>query len=373
MKFKICNLLIYTAGIVYLSMGAISCNNTTGYYKQYAGKKEINYPQKVDTVIAKSGINSVLLKLPKPVDPLVTKVGIFWNLKRDSVKAKFPSDSDTLRIGLDSFEINGLKKHYTFDVFTYNNTGDRSVGTEVGVDIYGKEAAPGKFTNIKVQNIPGGAQLFYTLSKTNNLEYVKAVYYTKANGKKVVKANRNKKSLTVKGFTDTKAHKIRLYAVSTVGFQSKSDTVTIHPFILFDRTGWKIHSVDSQQGGIFKVTNILDGDPGTIWATEFSPAPSPTPHYVSVDMGENYLVHGLQIVGSSQYDTQNPKVITIQVSKDGKNWSGGETFNTGFEVGGKIKGYFYLSHPQKGQYFKIIIKKDVKTPAPSNLAEVYAF
>jgi hypothetical protein len=164
-------------------------------------------------------------------------------------------------------------------------------------------------------------------------------------------------------------------------YKNRSDTTykSITPLSLYNKSKWKIYGFDSQQAASayglppFPARNVIDGDESTMWASEFSPSLPSLPHFISIDMGASHLLHGLEIIGSREYDYQNPARITIQVSKDGANWSSGKTFNTGFEVGGKIKGYFYLNHPEKGRFFKIIILKDTQSPAPSNFTEVYAF
>jgi hypothetical protein len=91
------------------------------------------------------------------------------------------------------------------------------------------DAAPGKITDTKVKNIPGGAHIFYTLPKSEDLAYIKAVYTTRSSGRQAVKASRYVDSLSVNGFANNSSHKVELYSVSRGGTYSDSVTVTIHP------------------------------------------------------------------------------------------------------------------------------------------------
>lgn len=89
-------------------------------------------------------------------------------------------------------------------------------------------AAPGAVKNPIVKNLPGGAEITYTLPSDENLLYVKAEY--EVNGvKKDAKASFFKKSLVIDGYGDTLEHKVTLYAVSRGEVKSTPVEVTIRP------------------------------------------------------------------------------------------------------------------------------------------------
>jgi hypothetical protein len=93
------------------------------------------------------------------------------------------------------------------------------------------DAAPGKVTNVRVQNIPGGANIFYSVPKSKDLGWVKAVFTTKARGMEQVKSSRYNDNLTVAGFADNAKHTLKLYAVSQGGTPSVPVSVTIKPLM----------------------------------------------------------------------------------------------------------------------------------------------
>lgn len=147
-------------------------------------------------------------------------------------------------------------------------------------------------------------------------------------------------------------------------------------FIEFDRQGWTIYDVDSEQADAFPATNILDGNPATFWHTQYSPARPPHPHHVSIDLGETQKINGLRIIGREGFTRGDPSEIMIAVSSDGQNWEYEETFSTTFDV--VNENTFYLSKAVNGRYVRITTKSSFMNPGETDLpivhmAEVYAF
>jgi hypothetical protein len=135
MEFKNYKLLVFSLGIVIVFIGFISCSSSTAPYKPFVGDKAIQYPQKPDTIIALSGNQRVILKIPKPGDPNVVSAGIFWDNGRDSLKHEFPVDKDTLMAIIKNIQSQG---QHTFNIYTYyKNFSAKSVVTTVTVNVYG--------------------------------------------------------------------------------------------------------------------------------------------------------------------------------------------------------------------------------------------
>lgn len=88
--------------------------------------------------------------------------------------------------------------------------------------------APPIVSDVRVTAIPGGAEISYTLPKSDNLLYVMAEYYIKD---KIVqkKSSFYSNSLTVEGFPDTKDYNLKLYSVSRDGIKSSPVNVTVTP------------------------------------------------------------------------------------------------------------------------------------------------
>jgi PKD repeat protein len=165
--------------------------------------------------------------------------------------------------------------------------------------------------------------------------------------------------------------------IGTAGSTTKPILIDVPVFVPIPKSSWEIVDFDSEQPGRsdLAVENVIDGDESTIWHTPYSDPRPPTPHYVSVDMGEEQYVYRFQIDGrSDDWYIQNPKVVTIEFSDDGENWRDGETFTLPFDSNGDvISAEVALTNPTRARYFKLTINQNVeKGRNPSNTAEITA-
>jgi hypothetical protein len=91
------------------------------------------------------------------------------------------------------------------------------------------DVAPGPVTNIEARSTPGGAVLYYTLPKDEDLLYVKAVY-TLANGQESeTRASLYNDTLQIQGFGDTAQRQVKVIAVDRSRNESPATTVTVVP------------------------------------------------------------------------------------------------------------------------------------------------
>ena len=100
---------------------------------------------------------------------------------------------------------------------------------EVPTALTGDGNAPGKVSNVTIENRNGGAKLTYSLPDDANLLYVKAVYeYPKGNVREV-RASAYVDSLVIEGIGDTQELGVSLFSVSRSEKVSESVQVTILP------------------------------------------------------------------------------------------------------------------------------------------------
>lgn len=88
---------------------------------------------------------------------------------------------------------------------------------------------PGPISDVKVENIPGGAILIYSLPQDEDLIYVKAVYSLKDGVQSEVKSSMYTDTLKIAGFGDTQEHQVSLIAVDRSRNESVPVTTTITP------------------------------------------------------------------------------------------------------------------------------------------------
>lgn len=89
--------------------------------------------------------------------------------------------------------------------------------------------APGPVSNVKVVNLNGAAEISFSVPSDDDLLYIKAQYTTKKGEVRETKVSYNNNSLIMKGFGDTDAYQVRLYAVDKGENASVPVYVTVNP------------------------------------------------------------------------------------------------------------------------------------------------
>lgn len=85
--------------------------------------------------------------------------------------------------------------------------------------------------------------------------------------------------------------------------------------------GWKVIYADSVEGAT-KAENVFDGDPATIWHTEWKSKKVPYPHEVQIDMGDTLLINGFVYWPRPETQTGRVKQYEFFTSTDKLTWSG---------------------------------------------------
>jgi hypothetical protein len=85
----------------------------------------------------------------------------------------------------------------------------------------------------------------------------------------------------------------------------------------------RVVSVDSQDlvGGNYAATNAIDGNPATMWHTEWAQRTAPLPHTLVLNLGGQYRVDGVRYL-PRQDGSPNGTIAGYQVyvSDDGATW-----------------------------------------------------
>ncbi|MCW9705967.1 DUF5000 domain-containing lipoprotein [Fodinibius salsisoli] len=92
-------------------------------------------------------------------------------------------------------------------------------------------ATPDKVTNVQVENLHGGARISYDIPQNQEVLYVKAVAKLGEDRTIEKKSSLYTDQLTIKGFADTAAYTINLYAVNRAEKESEPVSVDIKPLI----------------------------------------------------------------------------------------------------------------------------------------------
>ena len=199
------NLKYLVTVLVLTTLALVSCSKMDDYLK-YTDGKELIYTGRVDSLIAHSGFNRVVMSGLLISDPKITKIKIFWNLRQDSLIVPV-----TRGPGVDvlSIPIPLAPGNYNFEVKTFDAAGNSSVnvlaagtsygtsfqesiqnrpiknaekvGSDVTVDFYtGFDNSP--FTRV---TYTGTDNLEHTLKVTNDVQSVKLPNFKSASKLKV--------------------------------------------------------------------------------------------------------------------------------------------------------------------------------------------
>ena len=97
---------------------------------------------------------------------------------------------------------------------------------------------------------------------------------------------------------------------------------------LVDRSGWKLHYVNSEDVLLHAAVLSFDGDPASFWHTQWREAGPPPPHEIQIDLGAVHRISGFRYLPrQDEFDVGNLGQYEFYLSADGSNW--GEPLATG--------------------------------------------
>lgn len=148
----------------------------------------------------------------------------------------------------------------------------------------------------------------------------------------------------------------------------------------FERSSWSISEMSTEEpaegGGNGLAIASIDDNYDTYWHSKWSGGEPGPPHYITIDMGEEKVIHGISIVdrsfeGDWAIDGHGqPKAMTVSISLDGVNWDDNGTFQVPIkEPQAEIR--FFLTTFKPARYFKITVT-DVWATSSTSIAEIYA-
>jgi len=116
-----------------------SCTKMDATYKDFIKTGEIVYTGRVDSLKAFPGRNRMKLSWLLVSDPKITKNVVYWNDKADSLVMDVVKTTNTDTI---TAIIANLPEHtFTFQVYTYDNAGHKSIRSEIIGSVYGDNYA----------------------------------------------------------------------------------------------------------------------------------------------------------------------------------------------------------------------------------------
>ena len=170
-----------------------------------------------------------------------------------------------------------------------------------------------------------------------------------------------------KTYTDpiefTTGGNVQAYAISDNLGKSMETSAELPIYV--DRSVWKIAFVSSENKGE-EARNAIDGNPATIWHSQWSETEAKHPHEIVVDMASLLKVDKF-IYQARDSDNGRIKDYKLYFSKDGKNW---ENETTGIFENSSTAQTVTLRKPVVARYFKLITLSEIKGRSWASAAEL---
>jgi hypothetical protein len=137
--------------------------------------------------------------------------------------------------------------------------------------------------------------------------------------------------------------------------------------VVISQTNWRLRFADSEEVGNAAV-NAFDGNPGSMWHTQWQAASPPLPHEIQIDLGATYAVSGFRYLPRQdgvlfgdigQYE--------FYVSTDGTTWGSAVATGT-FAASGAEKQVLFTA--KTGRYVRLRALTEVGGFPWSNVAEL---
>ena len=334
---------------IFLVLLGAGCQKMDDSYRKYVVPGGKYYPEKPRDAGVRSGKGRVQVFWLKGTDPTVKRATIFWNGGMDSVAADVTGQGDTINKIID-----GLKEQqYTFEMYTYDDQGNKSIAAEAIGASYGtvyQNSLLNRPINSGVVNDNGEVTVYWGAASSTNGAISTEVSYTD---------NQSKTKKQTFPVSDIKSVINDLKDVSDLKYRTVflPDSMAIDTFytafdsfdnFLMDKSAWNVIDFSSQHDNSAdnRVTNIIDGNPGTRWHCWLN---SNYPHYVVIDMNKIRPITAFEIFRMTDDDRACDQ-FTLAVSDDNIKWNtlGTYDFNR-FINGGQL---YAMPKGTKGRYFK---------------------
>jgi hypothetical protein len=131
--------------------------------------------------------------------------------------------------------------------------------------------------------------------------------------------------------------------------------------------GGKVLGADSEAVG-FEAAKAIDGNPSTIWHTQFEPSQPDYPHELTIDLGRSVEIRGLSYF--PRQDMQNGWISEYEVfvSDDPANW--GKAVHRGSFPRGKDRSMITFAKPATGRYVRFVALKGIDGQKFAAIAEL---
>jgi len=126
-------------------------------------------------------------------------------------------------------------------------------------------------------------------------------------------------------------------------------------------------TTDSQQPG-YPASNVLDGDPTTIWHTGWGDREKTFPHHVIIDLQKPIKIAGLACLPRQDMENGRIAKFDVYLSNDGTSWD--KPVAAGTWANTKELQRVQFDVPQRTRYVKLVAESEVNVNVWASVAEV---
>lgn len=360
-----------------IATGMYACSDMEEYKDLYLKGGEISYTGKLDSVKVYSGHERVMLEGLFMADPKVTGCIIYWNNGEDSLDVPIERTDgvDTLR------QIINLPENlYNFELYTYDQYGNRSVAVYASGESYGPNFIS-QLTNrpLRGETVADASGLtlnFLPVDQTLG-PVCTVLAYTNTEGKedtvhvdvqessKVIEDY--KKGTTVEYYTQYVPDTLCIDTFDTERTQvmplNKIESISVLGFSSEEPTG-----ENNGQNG--KAIHVIDNNVDTYWHSQWQAAHPDFPHYLSFDLATVHNVKAIALTPRQNVDNM-VKDFEVYSSADGDEWDLIGSF-TKVLAQNAIQ-YFELPQSVDTRYVKIVLLNSYSTDPHTALAEIAVY
>lgn len=339
------------------------CSKMNDSYHHFWDNGQIIYPAAPDSLHAFSGKNRIEIFWLIFGDRSLTKAVIYWNNKSDSLEVPISYPENQQVDTIDIIMNNMAEGNYSFDIYTFDKAGNRSVQSNVVGKVYGDAYNSSLLTRI----LNSASLINDTLhiqwgDPADNTSLGTEVVYTDKNGTEIRRMiSPDADTTMITGYDIMASHYFKYRtlflpdstAIDT--FYTQYDSVRVlGPRTNLPATDWSltVSSYDNRKGRTDRLPeNLIDENTATAWVNLVGS--SQFPHTATIDLGSVKT----DIFGVSLYaggTAENPASMSVYISEDNENWQ-----PLGLMSVAKIKNewqYFDFNEPQEFRYLKLVFE-----------------
>lgn len=340
-----------------LAIGMVGCSKMNNSYHDFWKNGEKVYPASPDSIKVFSGENRIEMTFTIAGGTSVTKAIIYWNNKTDSLVVPVQQNEKKSKDTIDVVLTNLPEGFYSFDVYTYDDKGNRSVVVNAIGHSYGN-----KYTSSLLSRLIESASY---INDTAIIVWGDPADKTSIGSELLYKGTTGtSRQLFVPPSADTTFITDMAFSAGDVilnrtlyvpdstsidTFYTAYDTVKIiGPPVEISKTGWTATASSEHKSSGRVAANLIDNDKKTMWFSGTGGGKD-YPYTLVIDIGKAFSeVYGFTFVQRVAFPMET---IEFEVSEDGKHWSSMGKFEIPKAADEQ---YIDFMAPQSFRYFKVI-------------------